>query len=406
MIDISLYKIVKLFTYIFLSYILLFKYIIGEHSLILYGSVFAALSLMFADISLSHLDILSICPYGVLSNFIMCIYSLIVGFVVAQDRLILLSYVKTYFAFFLVCVIICYITVLENNIEWLTDYLLIIYFLCFVYIVTRGYYIEGYGKVLSLENNPNSLGVNMDIGIFCAAYSSKNRTKYFPLYFSLALLFIFIIVGCGSRKCLIAACLIFILWLGPLFVEKWINGNRSDRILVLFTVFIIISFIYIYLFNYYKMTDSYIRMTSLVDPDKVKSGERILLYKYAIDCFVQRPLLGIGLAQFMLWNPLHEYAHSIYAEALADWGLIGCIIYFSPILVATWKLFLKIFEEYYKRSVRVVFALLVMELFLGFGQVWFYDFEHLLIWTVIFLFLDKESQSYVFMKRGTKYVKA
>ena len=54
-------------------------------------------------------------------------------------------------------------------------------------------------------------------------------------------------------------------------------------------------------------------------------------YKIAWQIFVEKPLLGGGLNQFRYWSGTGAYSHSTYAEAIADFGLVGCIIYFFPI---------------------------------------------------------------------------
>ena len=124
--DLSYNKISKLFTCIFLFYILWFKYAYREIPIVLYGTAAMATFAMLLDVFMSRSDILEICPYGVLVNIIMCFYSVLTGIWGAKNSSALLSSVETYLAFSMICAVICYISKEERNIDWLTNIIIII----------------------------------------------------------------------------------------------------------------------------------------------------------------------------------------------------------------------------------------------------------------------------------------
>lgn len=404
----ELHSIAKLFVYIFLLYIMWFIYIFGEKRIILYGSILVAAGLMISDLAQSHKSIREICPGAVSVNLVMCVYSLLFGFFVARDVSALTSAVKTYAAFSLVCIVICYISKEENGIDWLLNGLIIICIVEAVYVLTRGFYVYGYGYVLGPDHNPNTLGVNMDMGLFCLAYKSINNTKYnskyILRYLIIAILFLYVIIGCGSRKCLIAGAIMCVLWLYPLFLSIWKKGNGNSRVLLILGIVVLAFGIFYCYKNMYMSSESYNRMQTL--ETESNDGKRVRYYRLAFEYFSEQPVFGIGLQQYRIWNPSHAYSHSTYAEALASWGVVGCILYFVPLLSAGFVALKQSLNKTSSYTPRIVFGLWVMELFLGIGQIWFYDIEHLIAWTVIALCIYEQKGTNQLTGRTCKYVKA
>ena len=401
---IPMYEFSKLSICVFLFYIIWFKYAYGERSIILYGSTILAVVFMIVDM-MSVSNNFFLYPNGVLMNIIMCVYSVLTGFFAAKNQNLLLNLTKTYFAFSVACIIICYITMKEDSIDWLANTLIIINIVSALYVITQGYYRDGYGFVLGATHNPNNLGMNMDIALFCLAYKSRDIGRKPIRYILLAVLFVYVIIGCGSRKTLIAAGIMSAFWLWPLFIEKWKNGDNNKRFILIAATIVLLFCIYYFFHNIYVTTESYQRMQRLSDEAGVSSSERRLLYGYAMEYFLKNPLFGIGFGQYSVWNPMHEYSHSTYAEALANWGVIGCAMYFSPVLIAGKTLIHKSIYGVDSFIHRIVFALWAMEIFLGVGQIWFYEFEHILAWTFIYLFIDMNHTDKVKLNMGSRYVK-
>lgn len=406
MLEIRLHRIARLSICVFLFYMMWFKYVYGERSVILYGSSILAAGCMVLDLMLSRRDVFAIFPKGVLLNLVMCVYSLAAGFWIVKNQELLLSSVKTYVAFSLVCIAICYVTREEGGIGWLLNVLILVCIVESFYVLTRGYHWPTYGYVLSPDHNPNSLGLDMDIGLFCLAYKSKTSYKRTIGYLAVAVLFLYVIVGCGSRKCLIAGAMLCAMWLYPLFLNFWKEGGVFIRVLLAFAAAAVLFSIIYYFRNVYISSDSYKRMLDLGDSKEYSSGNRKLMYRYALEYFKESPFFGIGLDQFSVRSPFHTYSHSTYAEAIASWGAVGCLIYFIPSLGAGLQALRMSFGQADTFIPRILFAFWIMEMFLGIGQIWFYEVDHLIAWTMIFLCLDDLSKAEPCFRRQYKYVKA
>ena len=405
LLEIKVHKIAMLIIGIFLFYNMWYKYAYSERNIILYGTALAATACALYDLFTSRSDIEEVFPMGVLVNLLMCVYSIITGLFVAKNHDVLFSAVKTYAAFSLVCLVICYISHREGNIDWLLSILIAVNISSAIYVLFRGSYYQGYGNVLGPTQNPNDLGLAMNIGLFCLAYKARNNKGKRLLYYGLAVLFCYIIIDCGSRKCLIAAVLTLLAWFIPDAWQAWRKGNWMNRFILLCLVAIILFSIGYYYQRIYINTDIYNRMERLGSDDEGSSHFRKLFYQYALDYFQEHPIFGIGLQQFRVWNPYHAYAHSTYAEAIADWGFIGCSIYFFPVIWAGFELIKKTIAKT-DNMTKTVLALFAMEIFLGVGQIWFYEFQHLLIWTIIYLFLKMNPEKQWIKEKQYIYVKA
>ncbi len=404
-------KISKFLIYVFLVYILWFKYIYGVKNIILYSSIFLAAACMFYDLMRSQQNIRDIFPNGVLINLVMCIYSLVFGLLVARDQEYLVNGVITYVAFSVICLVICYVSNEEKGFDWLLKAIIATDVLCAAFAIVRGYYLRGYGYVLGPEQNPNALGMAMDLGLFCLVYRTQKNRKRMMVSVGLMILFLYVIINCGSRKCLVAAIIICSLWILQQSRIIWNNGQWATRIALLLFIGLLIASVIYYYENVYIKTDISLRMEKLGDKSEESSRNRVLYYQFAIEYFLEKPLFGIGLQQFRFWNPFSQYAHSTYAEAIADWGLIGCLIYFIPVIWVAVRLVKLFFSETNNEITRTIIALWIMEIFLGVGQIWFYEIEHLISWTIIFLFIDmsekaQPEQKQQRIERKYKYVKA
>jgi len=400
-VGIEIYKIAKYMICLCLFYLFFYKYAISERRIILYATSISAVGLIFIDMLIDRTDISKVFSFDILINPIMCVYSIVIGLFVASNQTVLLNTLKTYGAFSLITLVIAYISDKEESVNWIFDAIIVVDIVSSLYVLIRGVYYEGYGNVLGTTQNPNNLGLVMCLGLFCVIFK-LTQNKNAKIYYPILVLFLSIIIGTGSRKSLIAAIAICLIWLIPELVYSWGKSDANGKILILLGVVIGCIVIYYYYTRIYIHTYAYYRMNSLGSEDEGSSRNRLLYYAYALDYFLQRPFFGIGIGQFQVWNPLHGYSHSTYAEAIASWGLVGCTIYFVPVIKTGYRLIFEMFKGKDKRFYRVLLAYFVAELVLGLGQIWFYEIEHLIGWTLIFIYL-KNVQDNEIVKEIKKY---
>lgn len=375
-------KITKISTIVVIAYIFVFTQIWGDNHIILYGSsLIVVVSMALCWLKDRNIE-LSTIPYGIWNNFIMIVYSLITGLFVAYNYNSLISSCITFASFSVICVAICYISVVEKDFEWLFNTLIVVALVCAIWLLFNGQAWKGYGRTLSYRNNPHFLAAVMNLGIFSVAYKCRKfDTKGFLTSGVLIILFIYCIIECGSRKYLIVSMFFIVIWGWNYSSSIWKTNNPNQRILLTVFLGLVILFILYYFINVYSTTLLHSRMLDAEDDGNVK---RVYLYQSSIRIFLDSPIVGKGYDQFKYWSYTGGYAHSTYAEALADFGVIGCLLYFLPILSTTYKITRCAFMERKDYRSRLMLALCASELFIGVGQIFFMEFYLFIAWTILF----------------------
>ncbi len=375
-----------------LAYVMWYKWVFGEQVFILYAAAVVAIVGMLLGIMFEKASIIRTIPFVCLKDNLMCIYSLLIGAFVATSFSVLVSNFFTYFAFSLACLAACYVS-LKDGFDWLLKGFILVAIICAVWTLVKGYEKVGYGIVLSSTNNPHTLGFVMDLGLFAIAYRSKKSVKSFVLNLLFEVLFLYVIIQCGSRKCLIAAAFIVIPWFLIEIASIYKNGTSVQKVVAtIIILFVIVGVVY-YVKNIYVLSDSFNRMENIEESEANKA--RIRYFELGFEYFWTSPIFGIGLGQFAVLNPDATYSHSVITEAIASWGIIGALVYFLPIITITYRTFrLAIYKR--EKSFIMIAGLCAMELFMAFFQIYFYSLPHMIAWVIIALFVEKNNVKILF----------
>ncbi len=379
-------KITKISVIIVIFYVLMYVQTWGDNHRLFYGaSLLTVCSLAAYWIHERQVD-LSCVPYGIWNNFIMVIYSVITGIFVAYNYSESIDSCITYAAFSVICVAICYISAKEGSIEWIYNVLIVLAFTCAIYMLTNGKAWKGYGRTLSPYNNPHMFAAVMNLGIFATAYKCRRHdAKEAVIAGFIILFFLYCIVECGSRKYLIASAFIVGIWGITQSTSIWKKKDTNQRILLVFIIILIIGLSTLYIRNIYGNSLISSRMNESNDEGNIN---RIKFYQYAVEIFNAHPVFGGGYDQFKFWAGTGGYAHSTYAEAIADFGFVGCLLYFIPILYATYQIIkTSLYNRDYKSSLFLAFC--IAELFIGVGQIFFIEFHHFIAWTILFYYVHE-----------------
>lgn len=381
------------FVAIWIAYLFWYVQAFGNFQLILYGSTLASVACVGIHAIKKEKININDYPAGIWTHLLLAAYLFFTSYVAAQNKFAAVSATITYAAYCVVSLVIAYISVEKKSIDWLINIIICITFLCCFWVSFRGIIKEGYGHILGKNNNPNSLGVVMVIGIFALAY--KFGKHFLGAVLSLILSFwpLYTIIGCGSRKSLIAAGIIYGVWLLTIVLSAWKSG-RTNRIIAILAIISLVPIIYYasnYFYSYYALTDMAERMSHFANENS--NSYRIYLYQRAWELFLEHPVLGIGIDQFKFLSRTGGYAHSTYAESIADFGFVGSVIYFAPILIAVWTSLKNLILLKWSYQQSLVLGLICAELFLGVGQVFFFDAEHFVAWTIIYSFLKLKKEN-------------
>ena len=397
-------KVTKISVTALIFYILFYLQVWGDNHIILYGTaLITVLSMVVYCFQQGYIDFSNV-PFGIWNNLIMVAYSLITGFFVAYNFDAVISSCITFASFSIVCVAICYVSSEEGSFEWVLNVLIALAIVCAVYALSRGADWVGYGRTLSLTNNPHAFAAVMNLGIFSVAFLRRNKERAVSLFSALLILFFFYsIIECGSRKYLIASLCLVAIWLFASFKDQWMKSNNQQRIIwaVLSTAFLLLAISYFR--RMYSHSDLYFRMQ---ETDDAGNQNRIKMYIKAWDIFLEHPIFGGGYDQYKYLSGSGGYSHSTYAEAIADFGFVGCIMYFTPIIYVSYQILRKAFIVERNYGAVLLAALCIAELFLGIGQIFFMAFQHFLAWMILFYYSKEDNPAEKPSYSRCRYIRA
>lgn len=393
-------KLSKFSIFLFLLYLLWYKEAFSNSTLFLYGgtAVVAISTLLY--IHGKTYKVLSF-PKGIKYAIVYGFYSLIIGGVVARDHGLLISSLVTYFAFLFVCCCICIICIGENDIKWLFKSIIVICIFCAAFTILRGYdYYNGVMVVtMGPENNPNTLGALMVFGIALMMFRNKRRIMDLVVLLFFMLVFSYVIILTGSKKSLLSAAILILIWLVVYLRDIHKNGMFIHKVITIMILCIAGCFAFYYFTVSYLETASFERMLGLFTSGSTQI--RSNMYEEAYEFFKSSPIFGIGYNQFRVISSWGTYAHSTYAEVLADSGIIGSVIYFAP-FVSVGITLVKKMGKLKKYEIGVLFAIYCVEVFLGTVNIYMYDFTHMLMWTILFLLSERQYMIIGEVNKGVK----
>lgn len=369
----------RVFISAFIFYESYIKEAFGNYPLILYGTVILASVCVAVDI-VSNKGKLPFLGFPFML-FGYGIYSFITGLFVCRDLSWFYSIMVTHFAFSTVCFDCCYVIKRNESSEWLLNTFLITAVVCSIQTIFFGadYRTEVIVRTMSINNNPNILGLTMIIGIFSLISRRKYVVKRFWLSMAVATMFLYVILLTASRKCLLCALALIFIWIYS--VLRTDRGFSFRKISMIFAILIAFGIGVYYFATKYATSSSYARMLLLSGGLSTRST----MVSDAIEYWKTSPIIGIGFCQYQIWSPYKAFSHNSYAEVLCCTGIIGFLLFFTPILDYLVRLanttIHKDAKERYDYS--MCLAMLIIELALGFGQIYLYDVSHLLILTFL-----------------------
>ncbi len=175
--------------------------------------------------------------------------------------------------------------------------------------------------------NPNSLGMSMMVGIWCAL--SLYRRKRFGIIWTLIsiLLFFYVMFLSASLKS-ISAIIIFFVVDYYFSTRKMIIQKKGKGVQLLLDVLIVIMILISVVFfvlrdNSFQNSIVGQRISSIIEG--TASDRRIRLYEYAFETFKAHPIFGIGFNGFEYIYS--TYSHSTIAEVFVAGGILGGSLY-------------------------------------------------------------------------------
>ena len=116
---------------------------------------------------------------------------------------------------------------------------------------------------------------------------------------------------------------------------------------------------------------------------------RFSMISDAIDLFLKKPLLGLGLNTFRIYSGYGTYSHNNYTELLVSIGLLGILVYYSLfiwLLIKAIRLYKATKDIKYVCVISIVLAAMIGD----FGTVSYYSESLYIIWLFCVSLIDRK----------------
>ena len=276
----------------------------------------------------------------------------------------------------------------KNVVEYIKAFLFAVFFMSSVLLIRCNFdfmSLRNNGtQIIGLDKNYFSIIIVFAVIIsYCFYRTSKNK-----LYLVCLPFYILVIVGSGSRKALLSIA----LGIGVMYVYAYRdNIKKLLRFIVLFTVLMIVLLIFIRS----RFADLYNRVINgiavfFLDTSSVydtSASIRTLLIERGLDLFFSNPVLGVGMNNFSFFSGDinvyggYMYAHNNYIEILADFGIIGFVIFYSMYCIFFYinKKHNKIFSDKTDLTVAMPFSIVILLLINDIASVSYYLKNYILL---------------------------
>lgn len=186
---------------------------------------------------------------------------------------------------------------------------------------------------ISKDVNPNGLGMTFTAGIWAVLFLQQRKNINILLPTGIMVLLTYSIIKTGSRKALIAAVIIIVLWYTFCYMPRVIKGKSKWKgVIILFSIVFAI-FVGKEFIRMYSESDISARMEGL--DNEMSGGLRSAMYKNGLQMFLSNPILGTG---FMAYSISYgHYSHATIVEVPVSAGAIGSFIYFAAYYISIKK---------------------------------------------------------------------
>jgi len=236
------------------------------------------------------------------------------------------------------------------------------------------------GRVDGLTGNANALAIFLSYAAFTIWLSAKYVPKWMPI--TGCGLIAYAVLFTGSRKSLMVLT-VAILWLIPL-IWRWLNVRINWAWLPIITMVLIAASLFAR-HNFSQLEETLSSVSSIqrfqVFWNRDHPVIRENLVASALELWQKSPIIGHGAGQFLLLANYGLYSHNNYTELLANYGLIGLLLYYALPLALVVIVFRRIHQR--KLMDWHIGLLILTTLSLDMAMVSFYSKISNILWAII-----------------------
>tara|TARA_B100001057_G_C22867481_1_gene957220 strand:+ start:5172 stop:6359 length:1188 start_codon:yes stop_codon:yes gene_type:complete len=228
--------------------------------------------------------------------------------------------------------------------------------------------------------NPNVLAFYCNISIAFLIYKYRLINKKHVKLGILCLIgtfVLFIVFVTLSRKGLIGILIMFLFFL--------LSGKKLNLRFKILSILISSTIIFFLMQNFeLPVLNRFISTINLFEGSKnigQSDHERSFLILESISFWKESPIFGNGIKHFENNSVLGLYTHTNYMELLVNYGLVGLLLFYSPIITRLRTLYT--YFNHFHIQIKFFFFILIFILISDFAMVSYYNVVYLFLLSVV-----------------------
>lgn len=262
-------------------------------------------------------------------------------------------------------VISYYIISRKDNLFYIYNYAIMFFVMAIISIIKPVYiysvYNSSYRYTYSLITNSNEFAMELTVGIWAILTLVSLRKIRFIFGFPAAVLLFYPIVLSGSRKGLIGAAVVFLLWLFFVYLNNYESKKTTIKLLLRVVVVLIFFFIIAYIIIPF-VSDSFVwdRMINYAKEESFKS--RMDMYATGIELIVVN-FFGIGFQGFSYIYGLPSHSTIIEVFVSSGW-LLGIVYFYNYFIIGKRLLRYRIQAKHYDNNTDITINKMMIILYI------------------------------------------
>lgn len=379
-------RLTKIFFFIFFFYVVIISnrwlYISRMTSILLFATVGCAF-LEYKKYMRFAMGMYGLFAWSLLFLVLNLLFSCVTAVDLSQSYSAFSRYVQ-YLILMLVCILI---GIDDGNLNYFCVLLItlaitmvvLIYTQPVIYFASSDYTIY---LTISETASPHVVGIYILFGLWALLYGLP---RYKPGFMTTILLMILMVVMVGaifltnSRKSLVGVAILVIFSFRPLvlFMRQSLSSQKRVFISLCIGIAVIAVLVWVSTTELLQSNNMVSRLT--VGVNEESNSTRLNLISEAFDVFLKHPIFGVGMDNYRYYSLQGIYSHNTYVELMACCGLLGGL----PFICFVGKMIMVLLSRRFKKLVqtskrgsyhhRMIIAMMILLLYIGFMQIMFYE---------------------------------
>lgn len=325
--------------------------------------------------------------------FLYVLLSFMFGLIVTPNRSSFLSNGFTVVEFMVIMMYVCYYARTRGSLDFLLWNAIVLYFvICVFFLVAPVTVLEKGVKRYSISEsvNPNSLSMNMAIGVWATLFMISSKKLHPALGLPICGAMAYACVMTASRKGFIGLAIAIVLWTLFVFLPSDDPKNVRKKVIRLLIVLAVVAVAIRLLLPVLEKTAVFTRFEGMGEDSSTRVRRN--MYSVGLEYLKASPIFGYGFWGFQHFYGV--YSHSTWVEVFVSSGIPLALLYFSSYLVILWGLIHRYLfnrkNSMSNTSAKMYMILFTMEMFYTVCIIHIYNLTSFVLFGLLIMAADRK----------------